>query len=81
MAKYKALFKCRLCGKTFINSETSNEIVALNAAIKAIFGKMSEPLVPTLYDIHICDNGGIGIADFIGFRKDDEKDGQSRYSD
>lgn len=60
-------FKCRLCGETFSPSETGGRKAAEKAAIFASMGQQSEPNAPTLYDIHICDNGGIGIADFLGF--------------
>ena len=47
---------------------------AERAAIYASMGKVSEEQAPDLHDIHICEDGGIGIADFLGFkeRKDDE---------
>lgn len=74
MSGYSALFKCRLCGETFTASEAGGRKVAEKAAIFASIGKSSEPQAPTLHDIHICENGGIGIADFLGFkeRKGDE---------
>ncbi len=74
MSDYGALFKCRLCGETFITAKTGGRKVAERAALFASMGKVSEPQAPTLHDIHICENGGIGIADFLGFKEgvDDE---------
>lgn len=69
MSGYSALFKCRLCGETFAASEAGGRKVAEKAAIFASMGKVSEPQAPALHDIHICQNGGIGIADFLGFKE------------
>lgn len=74
MNGYSALFKCRLCGETFITAGTGDRKTAEKAAIFAAIGEPPEPNGPTLHDIHICENGGIGIADFLGFKEgiDDE---------
>lgn len=69
MKSYDALFKCRLCGETFATSTAGGRKAAEKAAIYASMGEVSEPQAPALHDIHICDNGGIGIADFIGFKE------------
>jgi len=74
MSDYSALFKCRLCGETFTTAIAGGRKAAERAALFASMEKVSEPQAPTLHDIHICENGGIGIADFLGFKKgaDDE---------
>lgn len=66
---YVSLFKCRLCGETFVRSEAGDRKTAERAAMFASMEKPPEPNAPTMLDIHICDNGGIGIADFLGFRE------------
>lgn len=69
MSGYSALFKCRLCGETFSASEAGGRKTAQRVALFASMGTVSEPQAPTLHDIHICENGGIGIADFLGFKE------------
>ena len=69
MSGYSALFKCRLCGETFIAAEAGGRKAAERAAIYASMGKVSEEQAPDLHDIHICEDGGIGIADFLGFKE------------
>lgn len=74
MRRYLAIFKCRLCGETFCAKETGGRETALNAAIFASMGKLPEPNAPTLNDIHSCEDGSIGIADFIGFKEGEDDD-------
>ena len=64
---YMSQFKCRLCGEIFAPSAAGGTKAAEKAAVFASMGTQSEPNAPTLHDIHICNNGGIGIADFLGF--------------
>lgn len=68
MSDYTAIFKCRLCGEQFIGAETGNRKIALNATIGASIGKSFDAQAPTLHDTHICEDGSIGIADFLGFK-------------
>lgn len=72
MRKYLAIYKCRLCGETFVAKEAGGRRTALNAAIFASMGKEPEPNAPTLNDIHCCEDESIGIADFIGFKEEGE---------
>lgn len=74
MRRYLAIYKCRLCGETFCAKEAGGRRAALNAAICASMGKLPEPNAPTLNDIHSCEDGSIGIADFIGFKEESESD-------
>lgn len=69
MKRYLAMFKCRLCGETFAAKEAGGRQTALHTAIFASIGKEPEPNAPTLNDIHICEDGGIGISDFIGYKE------------
>ncbi len=70
MNRYRALFRCRLCGETFSDTETGNREVALKAALFASMGRTSEPQAPALHEIHTCKNESIGIADFLGFKEE-----------
>lgn len=66
---YEALFKCRLCGETFIEGIAEDIDMARKGAILASIGKSSsDPTLPCLHSVHICKNLDVGIADFLGFR-------------
>lgn len=68
MAKeYRSLFKCRLCGETYESVGTVNKEIAMNAAISACLGKPFQPQAPALNEVHVCKDGGFGIADFQRF--------------
>lgn len=71
MSRYLAIFKCELCGETFVAAEMDDRERAQRAALFASKGGQSEPNAPTLCDIHICDNGGIGLAKFVGFKPEE----------
>lgn len=77
MKKYKALYRCRLCGKEF------DETIELkDCKIKAIsFGKqiliVDDVLNMNTFDIqnqHNCEDGSIGFSDFLGLKKYIEND-------
>lgn len=69
MSRYLALFKCELCGEVFVLTEMDDRERAQRAAFFASKGEQSEPNAPMLCDIHICYNGGIGLAKFLGFKQ------------
>ena len=73
-AVYIALFKCRICCEVYSATETESRNIAQKAAISAVLGKVSDGQDPALHDIHICEDGGIGIADFLGFKREDEEE-------
>ncbi len=58
---YIAIYKCRLCGKEISKEEYESE-----AQIEEI--KFSKEWSRVWID-HKCEDGGIGIADAIGFKK------------
>lgn len=70
--KYRAVYKCRLCGKEFtppngyFTDDMTNE-----ARISFFLGRMCQQYegnnLP--YEHHVCDNGDIGFADLLGVRK------------
>lgn len=67
---YMALMKCRLCGSVYKSMGTSDKLLALTTAIDACCGTVKEPGAPSLYAVHHCENGNIGIADFQGYIND-----------
>lgn len=73
-AEYKAKYLCRLCKKEYRTGITAGRAVASKETI-LILHNLGKPDSPTLLTVHYCDNGGIGVADFIGWeRVDDQKD-------
>ena len=69
MIEYRAVFKCRICGELFMGVVTGSRKTAERATLNASLGVSSIPMTPHMYDIHYCEDGGIGIADFHGFMK------------
>ena len=76
MEKYKAIYKCRLCGKVYHNGAETGEGGAMcNLAMIATGVKITEPLAPQPYEIHRCHSpraGSLGLADFQGWDKEGE---------
>ena len=74
---YKAMYKCRLCGKVFEGSTaTGNKDLAFKAMLCLVTtGKPSEPQAPLLLTTHFCkgyENGEMGVADFIGWKEESD---------
>lgn len=68
---YQAVYKCRLCGKVFQYDKTYKR----NSALRKIWSFNDN--IPYIsnnmqYTVHDCQDGSIGLADFIGFRKVEE---------
>lgn len=71
MKEYRAIYKCRLCGKIFANGKKRTENKSLNKIVNL---STVSPLFPhdKGYIPHGCKDGSIGLAEFLGFRKVDE---------
>lgn len=70
MKAFYGKFKCRLCGKQFISMEADSRNTAVKAAVEAVTGSITMTQAPAVVDIHNCEGGNIGIADFIGFTQE-----------
>lgn len=55
---YKKIYKCRMCGKE-LEMEVVNKIEADSSLLQ-----------PNERVRHLCENGNMGIAEFIGYKKD-----------
>ena len=74
---YNQIYKCRKCGAEFCPVTTHERTAAgkdMNEFIRRVNGTpkyLSErmALVPKLYIQHNCQNGDIGVADFIGYER------------
>lgn len=65
---YQAIYKCRMCGETFPAGKLYKE----KAAVRKIWDlEMNIPywLSSIEFDIHYCQDGSFGLADFMGFKK------------
>lgn len=66
MSEYRAIYKCRLCGGEFTKFVTEFSYDA-NLYIMPMCLQNQRNNLP--FESHICPNGDIGFADFLGFRK------------
>lgn len=72
MAEHKAIYKCRLCGKTFEDCTAGEELAQMMTLALATVGttkyvKCNGDL--HMHSIHYCEDGSFGLADFQGFKK------------
>lgn len=68
---YYGIYKCRICGQTYTRCGTANKNLVIEKFIDLINGNdLNKPNVD-LYDMHSCENGSFGLADFQGFKKDE----------
>lgn len=70
---YNGIYKCRICGKIYTRCGTYNKDLVINNFIKLTtrVTVQQEPGYADLYDMHSCENGSFGLADFQGYEKDD----------
>ena len=64
---YRAMYKCRLCGKVFDGGKRTSFNVATMETAKMLTGYKS-----SLYmtEMHHCADGAIGVADFQGWMEE-----------
>ena len=75
MTEYRAIYKCRKCGACFGNTVTGDENLAQKTLICACIGTPSgEAQAPALHFPHSCANGDFGVADFIGWQKEEKRE-------
>ncbi len=69
---YKAIYKCRLCGKIFPKQEINGKDMELLIFDVMHFGSTQGDIgANTVWkeSSHNCPDGSFGIADFQGFKK------------
>lgn len=75
--KYRAVYKCRLCGKVFTTQDGYffTDDIKNDAKIDLFFDRMCIQVhggdLP--YEHHVCDNGDVGFGDLLGVRKVEEE--------
>lgn len=80
MSEYKAIYKCRLCGESFVDYVHAKDE---DAAAKKVIdfslvysgAHVSRLKVPRNFQSHSCNDGSYGIADFQGMKKVGGNDG------
>lgn len=82
MSKYRAIYKCRLCGEKFEKVKVGHKravagIICLGSNGDRLFGDPTTDIVIYRALGHKCKDGSLGFADFIGFRKVEDKDENS----
>lgn len=72
MEKYRAIYKCRMCGQVYPNGTETGKDMATRCMIEMVAGICGTvPLAPTHNEIHYCGGqfaGSIGLADFQGWK-------------
>lgn len=79
-AEYKAKYLCRLCKKEYRTGLTTGRAVAAKETMLMLHN-LARPDMPELLAVHYCDNGGIGVADFIGWERADDQKGKEAAAD
>lgn len=67
MTEYKAMYKCRFCGVLFVGAITGKEI-AERETLMISCGTGGTYGTPRKM-VHHCNDGSIGLSEFIGFKK------------
>lgn len=69
MEKYRAIYRCRACGKVFLPERCNEKIIRKAMAEFAFNESLHSKRCGTGMNAHECENGDIGFTDFVGFRK------------
>lgn len=76
MAEYQAIYKCRLCGKEFKSAVTTDTNIVIKHMLSVTIAYKSAEYIGapvTELSMHSCKDGSMGLADFLGFKKVDDK--------
>lgn len=79
--KFISTYKCRLCGETFQSVGTPNinnayaEVFDIAMYHSGVRRELNEVRSPSLFGIHHCDDGSVGLADLQGMKKVGGSDG------
>ena len=67
--KYKAIYKCRLCGERYEDGITGDSMAIM--AVSTLTVKEHGPIGIHLRNVHNCKDGSYGLSDFQGFKKEE----------
>lgn len=69
--QYKAVYRCRLCGKEYRPGITTDQAMAVAHMEELAAGLCGTvPVAPRLTEPHPCHDGSLGVADFLGWKAD-----------
>lgn len=70
---YKAIYKCRLCGRIESDCVTGSEAIVNRCMQDVVNGIDSkQTLFSGKYNIHFCNDGSFGLSDFQGFKAEED---------
>lgn len=73
--EYKGYYHCRLCKKEYYSCGTGDlgMVMKCMAQVTNSILAPNPPIIqcPEIIDVHFCADGSRGVADFIGFKKDE----------
>lgn len=69
---YREIYKCRLCEEIYGSVGADSEKTA-KYVVKKRMSNATSPKKPDLTELHICADGSLGVADFLGFLKESEE--------
>ena len=71
---YKSVYKCRLCGCIYRNGGTTGLTIAEASLAEIHVGICGTvPMAPRKTETHHCDDGSLGVADFLGWEMEENK--------
>ena len=77
MTLFLGIYKCRLCGECFESVATGSKDTALKSVAGAAYDGKWYPegggIGVYMHDFHSCKDGSFGIADFQGYKKEEDK--------
>lgn len=72
--EFRTMYKCRLCGEIYPHSVTMDRQIALKAICSCLLDtEFKDGIKPSLCELHSCEDGNMGVADFIGVRSENGK--------
>lgn len=77
MTLFHGIYKCRLCGECFESVATGSKDTALKSVAGAAYDGKWYPegggIGVYMHDFHSCKDESFGIADFQGYKKEEDK--------
>lgn len=70
MTEYHSIFKCRLCGYRYASGCIYTKEIMVRTVMDGCFRNvLLMPNAPSIIEMHSCQDGSVGVADFQGFRR------------
>lgn len=75
--EYIQTYKCRLCGEEFKDARTGSKQVADKDVFMTLFCLDAKrgAMQSSMFGIHYCKDGSVGVADFLGSRFEENNGG------